>query len=177
MIAVYERYTEPARRAIFFANWQARIRESGEIDSVDLLRGLMHDGDSRANTLFGLREYFPLYCGCPSKFASADEVPRYAPILTNESKRILAWTAREAGSLGDYWIDTEHLVLGILHEPRSMAARFLARTELTLDSARSTVVKNKNSRPDYGPVPEGWAIRSPWRWLVFKWRMRSYRGR
>jgi ATP-dependent Clp protease ATP-binding subunit ClpA len=113
---VYEQYTESARRAIFFAIWYSRLRKSRDIDSVDLLRGLMHDGDSRVNTVFGLREYFPLHCGCPSKSAKAEEVPKPEPVLTNEVKRILARSLWEADAVGDYWIDTEHLLLGILRE-------------------------------------------------------------
>jgi ATP-dependent Clp protease ATP-binding subunit ClpA len=170
---VYERYTQPARRAVFFAAWHARLRESAEIDSVDLLRGLMHDDDSRVNTVFGLRERFPVYDGDPSKFATAEEVPKAETMLTNEAKRCVAWAAQEADGIGDYWIDTEHLLLGIMHEPRCLAAQFLAKTGLTLRSARATVLQNKGSRPDYGSIPEGWAVQSAWSWLLSKLRRRG----
>jgi len=142
---------------------------------VDLLRGLIHDDDSRVNTVFGLREHFPMYCGCPSRFATADEVPKPASVLTNEAKRILAWTAREADAIHDYWIDTEHLLLGILREPRCQATQFLAKTGLTLQSVRSAALANKGSRPDYGPVSQWWALQSPWSRMISKWRMRRYR--
>jgi hypothetical protein len=103
---VYERCTELARRAIFFAVVYSRFRESPKVDSEDLLRGLMHDEGSRVNTIFQLRERFPLHCGCPQKFATYEEAPAPEPALTNDVKRILARSAQEADALRDYWIDT-----------------------------------------------------------------------
>jgi len=174
-MAVYERYTESARRSVFFAVWYSRLRESDEIDSVDLLRGLMHDDDSRANSVFGLREYFPVHQGGPSKFATPGEVSKTDPVLTNEAKRILAWTAREADGIRDYWIDSEHLLLGILREPRCTAARYLSRTGLTLEKARVRVLQNKTSRHQYGAIPASWSTQSPLGWFFSKLRMRKQR--
>jgi ATP-dependent Clp protease ATP-binding subunit ClpA len=172
---MYERYTQPARRAIFFAVWYARLAETAHIESVHLLKGLMHDDDSRANTLFQLREYFPLYNGRPSKFATSKDVPERETLLTNEVKRIVRNAAWETDLMGDYWIDTEHLLVGILKEPASVAAQYLAKTGLTLKDARRRVMDSKPSRPDYGPVPPSWMQRSPVENFIYKWRMRRYR--
>ena len=141
---------------------------------MDLVRGLMHDESSRVNSVFGLREFFPLYCSCPSKFATADDVPKPDPMLTDEVKRILAWTAWEADAVGDYWIDTEHLLLGILHEASCLAGQFLLRAGFTLRSARRTTLENKSSRPDYGPISQWWGLQSPWDRFIAKWRLRKY---
>ena len=171
---VYERYSEPARRAIFFAVYQSRLREARDVDSLDLLRGLMRDDSSRANTVFGLREFFPLYCGCPPKFASSEEVPKLDPVLTDEVKRILAWAGLEADAVSDYWIDTEHLLLGTLHEKRCLAGRYLLKAGFTLRSARRTMLEHRSSRPDYGPISQSWALQSPWNRFMGKWRLLKY---
>src|SRR5262249_6683609 len=142
--------------------------------SVHLLRALMYKEDFRSNTLFNLREHFPLHCGCPSKFGASEEVPEIKPVLTNDVKRILYRTTEEAVLLRDYWIDTEHLVLGILAEEGCPAQRYLAMTGLTLTKARRVVAENKGSRPSYGPpLPERPAP-SLWDWLVAKWKMRTH---
>jgi hypothetical protein len=73
---------------------------------------------------------------------------------------ILAWTATEAAQLMDYWIDNEHLLLGILHVRPCTGARYLEMAGLTLDAARKTVQENKPSRPDYGRVPRWWRIKA-----------------
>jgi hypothetical protein len=58
--------------------------------------------------------------------------------------------------MGDYWIDTEHILLGIMRVPISTAAAYLARTGLTVDGARIAILNKKASRPDYGPVTGWW---------------------
>jgi ATP-dependent Clp protease ATP-binding subunit ClpA len=171
---MWERMAEPARRATFFALWYARIAECAKTDSVDLLKGLMYEEAFRANTIFGLREHFPHRCNCPCKFVTSEEVPKYTPALTDDFKRILARTAAEADAMRDYWIDTEHLLLGIMAEQGCPAAQYLAKAGLTLKTARRAVIENQSSRPDYGPVPQMWSIQSPWERLVGKWRMRRY---
>ena len=134
---MFERYTEPARRAIFYARAVAVLNAAPAIDPSHQLYGLMWGGDSRAQTLFRLREVFPLVCGCPH----------------------------------DGWIDTEHLLLGILAEPACLAATHLRMAGITLKNARQIVVDNKPSRPDYGPVPpRPEETPSKLKQLMFKWR-------
>jgi ATP-dependent Clp protease ATP-binding subunit ClpC len=175
-MTVFERYTEPARRAIFFSLWHARLGEEAAIDSVHLLRGLTQEENSRANTIFQLREQFPIQGDRPSRFATHEDVPKPDLPLNPEAKRILARTAWEANAMRDYWIDNEHLLLGVLAEPRCQAAQYLAKAGLSLKHARRAIIENKSSRPDYGPVPELWSVQSPWDRLVFKWRMRKYQS-
>ena len=56
--------------------------------------------------------------------------------LGGDGKRILAYTAREANRLRDYWIETEHLVLGILRERENAAAVKLGVAGLDLERSR-----------------------------------------
>jgi ATP-dependent Clp protease ATP-binding subunit ClpA len=165
---------EPARRAVFFALWYTRIAECAKTDSVDLLKGLMYEEGFRANTMFQLREHFPHRCNCPCKFVTSEEVPKYTPALTDDVKRILARTSAEADAMRDYWIDTEHLLLGIMAEEGCVAEQYLSKAGLTLKKARRMVMENRSSRPDYGPVPDMFYIQSPLERLIFKWRMRRY---
>ena len=155
---VYERYSEPARKAIYYATLLARADEAAYIDSVHLLKGIMLGDESRADTLFHLREHFPLCDGSPSKFAWPEGVPARETVVADGMKRILDSTAQEADLLGHSWIDTEHFVLGILKEGGSVAADYLGRTSLTLKEARRIVKENKQSQPGAGspslPLPE-----------------------
>jgi ATP-dependent Clp protease ATP-binding subunit ClpC len=169
---MYERYREAARRAIYYASWFARLEETAYIDSVHLLRGLMPGDKSWANTLFELREHFPLYAGSPSKFATPEDVPARETFLTNEAKRIVVCAATEADMMGHNWINTEHLLLGILKEGNNVAAEYLARAGLTLKEARRMVKESQPSRPGDEAVPPEPQRRSPLGNLIHKWRMR-----
>jgi ATP-dependent Clp protease ATP-binding subunit ClpA len=170
---MFERYTEAARRAIFFARAVTLLNDAPAIDPVHLLYGLMWEDSFRAQELFRLREIFPLHCGCPYKYATLEAVPTRDPQLTYESKKILARTAWEADSMQDYWIDTEHMLLGILHARNCLAARHLGMAGITLQDARRMVRENKPSRPDYGPVPPR-PTQAPLERLLSKWRVWRY---
>lgn len=71
--------------------------------------------------------------------------------------------------MGDAWVDTDHMLLGILCEPSSHAAELLVKADITLESARLKVLENRSSRPDYGPVIPLGQIPSPKVWLKSKW--------
>jgi ATP-dependent Clp protease ATP-binding subunit ClpC len=157
MASIFERYSQPARRAIFFARFLAVMSDARDISSVDLLGGLLFDNDSRALSLFQLRDHFPQYHGCPYKFAKIPKVN--GPPLDQHARQILMWTEDEATRMGDYWIDNEHILLGIMRVPISPAAAYVARTGLTTDVVRKTILDNKSSRPDYGPVPRSWPLK------------------
>lgn len=146
---------------------------SPAIDSTHMLSGVMWEADFRAQTLFGLQEIFPLYSSRPHLFVENEVLKKVdGPQLTNESKRILARTAMEAEAMGDYWIGTEHLLLGILAEQNCTAEQYLAKAGITLKNARRVVMENKSSRPDYGPVPASPIVKnpSPLDWMILKWR-------
>jgi ATP-dependent Clp protease ATP-binding subunit ClpA len=145
------------------------------IDTVHLLKGLMWDKDSRAATIFNLREYFPLHYDLPWKYATKEAVPKHDLPLDLDSRGALRKAASEADALRDYWIDTEHLLLGLLAEKGCTAERYLALAGLTLQRAGQIVIENKLSRPDYGPVPHLWNVQSPWDKFMHRLRMRKYR--
>jgi ATP-dependent Clp protease ATP-binding subunit ClpA len=57
----------------------------------------------------------------------------YAP----EAKRVLALAVHEMQEAGDAVVGTDHLLLGLLRDARSDAARLLAEAGVTLDAARA----------------------------------------
>ena len=156
---MFERCTESARRAIYYAHFFAVVSDRPEITSVDLLCSLLYGSDSRVQAIFQLRDHFPLYSGCPGKYEKAPK-PTVLPQLTPESKQILAWARVDANELRDYWIDTEHVLLGILRVRQCDAAKFLTRAGLALADARRSIKQNRHSRPPYGPSPLWWRIKN-----------------
>ena len=164
---MFKRYTWPAKRAIFYGRSLTVLSESRKISSVDLLRGLVWGDDSRAQTIFRLREHFPLFHGFPWKFDTVP-TPQKEPPLDGDCRLILGWTAAEATRMGDYWIDTEHVLLGILRVRSCWAARYLETTGLSLRAARQAIQENRSSRPNYGNVPRSWPMRR-WMTLLMKW--------
>jgi ATP-dependent Clp protease ATP-binding subunit ClpB len=179
---MFQRYTAETKRAIYFAAQLALYESAEVIDSNHLLRGLLTDSESRANTIFRLCQLFPEDAAKQSTLKSqqvdnqckltieqtsrqsASQKKKVAPNmigLGGDEKRILAYTAREANRLRDYWIDTEHLVLGILREGDNAAAARLRTAGLELEPSRQRVIENKSSRLARPNPVLWWARRRP----------------
>jgi hypothetical protein len=144
--SVFERFTSGSRRAIDFA-WKETMRRGGsEISVADLLLGLSIDEDSRAERVGSLKAnalYLRWLVGLPA--LPAKEVYPIANLQTKvidesleldaEAKRALAYAVLEADRDRNYWIDSDHLLRGILRFPNK--AHFaLLKVEVNLDSAR-----------------------------------------
>ena len=122
---MFERFTESARRVVFFARYETTVCHSIEIASEHLLLGLIRE---TALKELVSAEKLRAQVGMPDspKLATSADVP-----LTRESKRILAHAATEAERMGSREIHCLHLALGILREPASGAARVLIEHGLT----------------------------------------------
>ncbi|WP_157355448.1 Clp protease N-terminal domain-containing protein [Nocardia terrae] len=67
------------------------------------------------------------------------------PAFTPGAQQVLATAVREAGALGSPRVDTEHLLLGLLHETDGLAHRLL--TDLTADhTALRTDILTRTAR-------------------------------
>jgi ATP-dependent Clp protease ATP-binding subunit ClpA len=177
---MFQRYTDETKRVIYFAAQLALYESAAFIDSTHLLRGLLTDSESRANSIFRLCQLFPEDAAKQSTLKgqqvdnkcqlTVQETSRQSAFkktapnmigLGEDGKRILVYTAREANRLKDYWLDTEHLVLGILREGASPAAARLRAVGMDLETARQRVIESKSSRP---PRPDPvliWVRRRP----------------
>src|SRR5205823_14634679 len=136
---MFERYREDARRAIFFARWEAQQSGSAYIEPIHLLLSLTHDADSKANQLFALSaqaESFrkQLRPHAAAKISASVDLP-----LSNPGKRTLAYAAQEADKLASRPIGTEHLLLGLLREKQSDVPQALAKAGIDLHSARNRI--------------------------------------
>jgi ATP-dependent Clp protease ATP-binding subunit ClpC len=155
-MTMLERYVEESRRAIYYAAAVAVHTGTAQINSEQVLTGLAQT-PFRSNTLFHLQERVPDLASLLATFGSVSPLVN-AHTLDDESKGILAYAAREAGRLQDYWIGTEHLVLGILRQTTCSAARRLNQAGIELALARKTIAENKATRPDYGLAPFLWPL-------------------
>ena len=145
-MGVFERYTDQSKLVIFFARNAAVKGGSELIDSGHLLLGLLAEKRNRANRVFHLRDLLPEETSRQRLLKKQPVVEGTLP-LSLECKRVLAYTADEANLLEDGWIDTVHLVLGILREEECASDKRLREIGLQLEPSRQLVLDNKGSRP------------------------------
>jgi hypothetical protein len=149
---MFERYTEKARRAIFFARYEASQFGSPYIDTEHLLLGLLRESKDLAyrcvrppGSVDAIRKQIEDCTTIREKVSTSVDLP-----LSNESKRVLAYAAEEAESLSDRHIGTEHLLLGLLREENCFAAQILRQYGAQLEKLRM----------EFAKFPEPWPQRS-----------------
>jgi ATP-dependent Clp protease ATP-binding subunit ClpC len=113
---MFERYTEKARRTIFFARYEACQLGSPYIETEHLLLGLLRENRGLVRLLAvggdeTIRKQIETHMVTRQKVSTSDDLP-----LSDESKRVLAYGAEEADSLGHTHIGTEHLFLALFRE-------------------------------------------------------------
>src|SRR6185437_8959493 len=142
---MFERYNEKARRTIFFARYEASQFGSPYIESEHMLLGLLREDKAlsmgfilpytRAETL---RREIDRHQPPAKKTSTAIDIP-----LSDESKHVLAYAAKEAERLGHPFIGTEHLFLGILRKQDSFASRLLQRHGINLEDVRKDIAEKQ----------------------------------
>ncbi len=144
---MFERYTEKARRTIFFARYEASQYGSSTIASEHILLGLLREDRTIMRRFAGFIQLGPeirseierlIKRGKP--FATSVEVP-----LSDESKRILNFAGEEADRFSHRHIGTEHILLGILRLPDSLAAKLLLARGARADAIRQQIAKDSAS--------------------------------
>jgi hypothetical protein len=146
---MFERYTEQARRVIFFARYEASQFGSPYIETEHLLLGIMRANAVLSRQLLPNTSMQALHNEIEAHTTNYQTIPTSVEIpLSNESKRVLAYAAEEADRLREKHIGSEHLLLGLLRESRSLAADLLHSHGVTLDSARGCVAKPREKSSD-----------------------------
>ncbi|PYU47783.1 MAG: hypothetical protein DMG54_00140 [Acidobacteria bacterium] len=141
---MFERYTEKARRVIFFARYEASQYGSPYIETEHLLLGLLREDRALAkkflgevNSEEGIRAEIEKHITPRERLSTSVEVP-----LTLESKKILNLAAEEADRLGHRHIGTEHVLLGLLRvEGGSLAGEILRARGVRVATLREQVAK------------------------------------
>lgn len=141
---MFERYTEKARRTIFFARYEASQFGSPYIETEHLLLGLLREDKALTNRFLrgpgvveDIRRQIESATTVREKTSTSVDLP-----LSNENKRVLAYAAEEAERLSHKHIGTEHLLLGLLREEKSFGAQILLDLGLRISSIREELARS-----------------------------------
>ncbi len=134
---MFERYTEKARRLIFFGRYEASRFGSKLIEPEHLLLGMLRE----RRKLLGIVDALAVKKEIESKLTVAEErISTSVDLpLSDQSKRILAYGAEEAERLEHKPIGTDHLLMGMLREP-SMAREVLENHGIDLEQLRKEML-------------------------------------
>jgi hypothetical protein len=139
---MFERFTDRARRVVVLAQEEARALNHNYIGTEHILLGLVHEGEgvgaaaleSRGISLALVRQQVEDIVG------RGREKPTGHIPFTPRTKVALEMALREAQDLGDSYIGTEHLLLGLIREGDGIAAQVLVRMGADSNGVRQQVI-------------------------------------
>ncbi len=154
---MFERYTERARRVIFFARYEASQLGSNSIETEHLLLGLIREGKGSTSRIFNkshlsmetIRKEIEGRAPYRDKVSTSVDIP-----LSADSKRVLSYSSEEAERMLHNYIGTEHILLGLMREEKSVAAGILAEKGMRLGSVREDIVQLLNEKANVGKSKE-----------------------
>jgi hypothetical protein len=135
---MFEKYTEGAKRAIFFARYEASQAGAVMVDAVHLLTGLVREDSpmlewvtGRAGVGADIRREADRFRVSDTPASTTTTMP-----LAPGARESLDLAARDADRLEESRIDTQHLLLGLLRSEGSVAAMIFESLGLDLESCR-----------------------------------------
>src|SRR5262245_44740939 len=145
---MFERYTEQARRALFFARYEAFERGSPFIETEHVLLALFRDEQSLTARVFaraglsldGVRRQVKARTSQHAPLTESSEVP-----FSAGTKRVLQYAAQEADRLLHNHVGTEHVLLGLFREEQATAAAILRDLGLRISTVRDQIVESMSS--------------------------------
>jgi ATP-dependent Clp protease ATP-binding subunit ClpC len=151
---MFERYTEKARRVIFFARYESSQFGSPYIENEHLLLGLLREDKALTNRFLrshgsveSIRRQIEAHTTIRERVPTSVDLP-----LSDECKRVLTYAGEEAERLGHKHIGTEHLLLGLLREEKCFAAEILRERGVQVAAVREQLERAPHPVPSRNPV-------------------------
>jgi ATP-dependent Clp protease ATP-binding subunit ClpC len=150
----FERFTDKARNVLALAQEEARALKQPYVGTEHLLLGLLREKEGIAAQALGNLNI--TYEHVIEQVRGIIEVDPNAPSghlsFTPRVKRVLEFALRETMQLGQNYISTEHLLLGIVREGNGVAIQALSQMGIDASMVKGAVIDILHHSPAYaGP--------------------------
>lgn len=144
---MWQRFTERARKVVFYAQEEAHKFGEGYVSTEHLLLGLVREQDSVASRVLDkLGVSLQRVRGeVERQLPRGEAKPAQEMTLTPRAKRVIDLAYDEARTLNNNYIGTEHLLLGLIREGDGLAGRVLAKLGVDIERARREVMALQDS--------------------------------
>lgn len=153
---MYERFTDRARKVMRLANDNAQRLNLEYVDTTHVLLGLLDEGHGVAcGVLRNLSvDAIAIRAAVAATGQSEPAVSLGKLPQTPKVKQVIENAIGEAKALGHNYVGTEHLLLGLVSVPDSVACNLLLAQGVTPEKVREEVTLLLGPRkPNPGPMP------------------------
>ncbi len=169
---MFNRFTSRARQVLFYARSEVSQLGSGALEPEHILLGVLDEGNGLGSrilartggTLDDFRSDIVGHLTSRARVPESDEIP-----FSASCKRALEYAVEEADRLLHNYVGTEHLLLGLLREERSVAAEVLAARGLRIEAVREAIVEllSRGEQPEPPGPPSTPANTYQWPQIPF----------
>ncbi len=129
---MFERFTEKARRVIFFARFEASQFGTPQIDTEHLLLGILREDRDLLSSLAGPDASEKVRGRIQQQHPAGEMIPTSVDLPFSEaSKHVLNFALEEADHSKGNEITHNHILIGLLREEGCLAHRILADLGIT----------------------------------------------
>ena len=147
---MFEKYTERARRVIFFARYEASQFGSPLIETEHILLGLIREDRGLPLRFFPgagasiqeLRKKIEKHVAVRERISISVDIP-----FSEESKRVLTGAVDESDRMNHKFIGSEHILLGLLRQEKSAAAEILREYGVRASTIREELTRGSFEKP------------------------------
>lgn len=137
---MFERYTEKARRSVFFARYEASQFGSEYIQTEHLLLGILRDDKELVRQVLPKVDFESARLHVQKRSEHGKVFPISVELpLSENAKLALKYAMEEADHLNSKRIGTEHLLLGLARNKEFSSAKLLAEFNASFESVRKSV--------------------------------------
>jgi ATP-dependent Clp protease ATP-binding subunit ClpC len=140
---MFKRYTEKVRRVIMMAQEEAVNLNHNYIGTEHILVGLVKESEGIAGRILRELGVEPeRVIEAIEKIVGRGKYQEVSEItFTPRAKKVLELASQEASRLGQNYIGTEHILLGLIKEGSGVATRILTEMGLDMENIYSQVMK------------------------------------
>jgi ATP-dependent Clp protease ATP-binding subunit ClpC len=135
---MFNHFTVSARRAIFFARWEAGAEGAASIAGEHLLLGLLREDPAiesafpDAGAARRIRERIEAHSPRRESLPESVDMP-----VSIDCQQVFEAATKEAKGLHQTDVSTEHLLLALLHQEKGFATQILLEQGFELEKFRS----------------------------------------
>ena len=147
---MWQRFTERARKVVFYAQQEAQKTGEGYVSTEHLLLGITSESDCSAARVLdklgvNLRK---LRSEIEQELPSGEGTKSQEMTLTPRAKHVMDLAYDEAQKLTNNYIGTEHLLLGLIREESGLSGRVLKNLGIQLEDARRETKKYQREKTE-----------------------------
>ncbi len=139
---MYERFTDRARKVMQFANQEAQRLNQDFIAPEHILLGIVKEGTGVASTVLKnigidlrkIKMEVEKIVQAGPHILTMGKLP-----MTDRAKNVIEHAIQEARTLENNYVGSEHVLLGLLRDPESIAGMVLANLGVNIEAIREGV--------------------------------------